>query len=141
MPTNIFILYLVYVCRTYLNLLFNKKERIEHIEKQKRLEVLRDIKYKTFQQQKEFIDLKYPKTDPFKWSLKNVFIKILYLVLYILFFICIRFLWKTYVGFNISWIWLFVIMIFLPIMINTILKKYNLHRDDVRVYFKKIPKQ
>jgi len=141
LPTNIFIVYMMYILRTYAKILFIKSERLEHKEKQIKLEELRNIKYKTQEQQLEFINLKYPKKDPFKWTIKNVVIKILYIILYIGIIIFVRYLWGIFIGVNISWIILISIMIFLPLTINSILKKFNLHQDDIRVYFKKIPKQ
>lgn len=141
LPTNIFIVYIMYIFRTYIKILFIKKERVDHKDKQKKLEVLRDIKYKTDKQQLEFINLKYPKKDPFKWTFKNVGEKVLYIISYVGVIMFVRYLWGIFICKNISWLMLISIMVFLPLVLNSILKKFNLHQDDIRVYFRKIPKQ
>jgi len=116
-------------------LVINKKHMREHQQKQKRLDLLRSIAVKTNEQQKEFIDLKYPKSEPFKWTFKNVGKFILKLLIMVSIFISVRYIWKEYIKIELA-LWLvMLIAIFLPIIVNKILKKYNLHQDDLSVYF------
>lgn len=132
--TKLFIVYLMYLFRTYLPILFSKKQRKIQQTKNIKLNELRSIKNKTLAQQKEFIDFKYPKTDPFKWSFSNVLKIIIKIIFFIGVYMLVKMAWINYLGFNIK-IWqLMLIMLFLPILINNILKKLNLQQDDVRVF-------
>ena len=134
--TNLFIFYIVYISRTYIKLLFNKKARTEHITKQKELERMRCIPNKTPLQQKQFLDLKYPKKPPIKWSFKFIIKKVIVIIIMITVYIFLRYLWKLYICINIKWWLALLIMFAIPLILNTILKKYNLHQDDVRIYFR-----
>jgi ABC-type sugar transport system permease subunit len=139
LATNLFIAYFLYIFRTYVKLLFNKSERLKHKEKNIELERLRQIAYKTPEQQKEFLDLKYPK-KVFDWSFKNVLTVLFQLIIFITLFILFRKFWATYLMFNFKLWQLFLIMLFLPLVINSILKRFNLQQDDIRVYFPKSKK-
>lgn len=132
--TKLFIVYLMYLLKTYIPMLFSKKQRELQQSKNLKLEELRSIKNKTLEQQKEFIDFKYPKTDPFKWSFSNIIKIIIKIIFFVGIYMLVRYTWANYLGFNIK-IWqLMLIMLFLPIIINNILKKMNLQQDDVRVF-------
>lgn len=132
--TNLFILFIVYQSKIYLSLFFNKENRENHKNKRKRLKELREIPIKTKEEQLEFLDLKQPRNKRFKWTFKNVSVKILRLIFMISIFLGIRYLWKNHIPFLFTWWQVLIIFIFLPILINMILKKYNMHQDDIRVY-------
>ncbi len=136
LATNLFLAYLIYFISMYIKMAFNKKKRISHQSNRIKMEKLRQIAYKTQEQQKEFLDLKYPRTSPFKWSWKNVGMLILKLAPMVGIFIGARYLWALYVPFLFSLWQVLLIMVFLPIILNKILKKYNLQQDDLLVYFR-----
>jgi len=136
LATNLFIAYLIFTIFTYTKMLFNTKNKNDHIAKRKRLEELRNISIKTPDEQKEFINLKYPKTPPFKWTFKNVSRFVGKILLTVAVFIGVRHLWFTYIGFYFQLWHVIIIMIVLPIILNKILKRYNLHQDDILVFFR-----
>lgn len=133
--TNLFILFVVYQSRMYLSLIFSKKNREGHKKTRERLKELRNIAIKTREEQIEFINLKEPKKDRFKWSFMNVIKKLPIIIIMISIYIGIRYLWKNYIPFLFTWWQVLLVFILLPIIINIILKKYNMHQDDIRVYF------
>src|SRR6056297_1555160 len=132
--TNLFIAYIIYIISTYITLVINKEKRKEHKSNRERLHKLRNIAVKTDEEQKEFINLKYPKTPPFKWSFKNVGLFILKAAIMISIFIGARYLWKTYIGWLMPLLMTFIVMALLPILINKVLKKFNLEQDDLSIY-------
>ena len=99
------------------------------------MEKLRNIALKTQEEQKEFLDLKYPKTPPFKWTFKNVGKFIFKLGTMLIVFIGARYLWSNYIIFEFALWQVFLIMIILPIIINKLLKRFNLQQDDISVFF------
>ena len=133
--TNLLIVYIIYFIYTYGQLFINKNKRKEHQNKQQRLDELRLKPIKTDEEQKEFINLKYPKTPPFKWSFLNVGKFILKLGTMIIIFMTARKLWELYIGWLIPLWGTVLIMVFLPMGINKLLKKFNLHQDDLSVFF------
>lgn len=136
LATNLFIIYIIFTIFTYTKIMFSKKTRSNHQKSRKRLEELRNISIKTREQQKEFVNLKYPKSPPFKWTFKNVSTLIIKFAVTIATFIGARYLWFTYVDFYFQLWHVILIMVLLPILINKILKRYNLHQDDLLVFFK-----
>jgi len=134
--TNLFLAYIIYFASMYIKLAFSKEKRESHQSNRVGIERLRNIAYKTKEEQKEFLDLKYPKSPPFVWSFKNVGIMIFKLAIMVGLFIGCRYLWRTYIPFQFALWQVFIIMIVLPIILNKILKKYNLQQDDLLVYFR-----
>jgi magnesium-transporting ATPase (P-type) len=134
--TNLFIAYLIYFVSTYIKLVTDKDKRKEHQVSRERMRELRDVAVKTKEQQKEFLDLKYPKTPPFQWSFINVSKIVLKLIVMIGIFILTRYLWKTYIKILLP-LWLVMILVIvIPLIINKLLKKYNLEHDDLSVFFR-----
>jgi uncharacterized membrane protein YcjF (UPF0283 family) len=134
--TSLFLVYILFIILSYIKLAFSKEARDEHKTKQSRLEELRKIAYKTQAEQKEFLDLKYPRTEPFKWSFKKVGMFILRLFLFAIVFINAKSFWDIYIRYDFA-IWQVVIlMVIIPIGLNMIMKRFGLHKDDIRVYFK-----
>jgi len=133
--TNLFLAYMIYFILTYIKLVTNKTERANYKKSRARLEELRSIPVKTDAEQLEFITLKNPKTPPFKWTFMNVIKALLKFASIILLFMVCRHLWKTYVPFLLPLWSVMIFVIVFPIIINKILKKYNLHQDDLSVFF------
>jgi hypothetical protein len=102
-----------------------------------RLDELRKIAIKTAEEQKEFIELKYPKRSKVKtkWSFKRV----LFIFIMIVFYAGIFIIWlKIFMYFHLNFkIWQAVIVIFLgPTLINFVLKRFGLQKNDVTVFLK-----
>lgn len=136
LATNLFIIYNVYMILNYLKIIFFKKSRSEHREKRSRMNELRQKPVKTLEEQKEFVDLKRPKSEPFKWTFKNVKDVVFKIVFFVGIIIGVRFLWIEYIMFNFA-LWHIIIYAFLfPIIINMILRKYGLEQDDMLIFFK-----
>jgi hypothetical protein len=136
LATNLFIFYIIYIIVTYITIIFSKKNRVEHQQTNIELEKIRKVPYRDLETQKKFLDLKYPKKEPFKFNFKNILNKLIRIGLFIGVGFSIRYLWATYIDFRLNFLYLIGIMIFLPLLINKILKKYNLHQDDILIYFR-----
>jgi len=136
LATNLFIVFIIYFILSYIKVFISKNKREEHVDTRKELEQLRKIPNKTMEQQKRFIDLKYPKTDPFKWTFWNITKFVLKLALMVGVFFGIKYLWRTYIIFEFVLWHVILIAVFVPIITNKILKKYNLDNDDLTVFFK-----
>jgi len=108
---------------------FSKQKKLIQ-RKNKKLDKLRVIKIKTLKEQKAFLNTKYPKRKKIKWTWKGVGRIFLMSLFY---FVIIRGFLFLFNYFNIVVnIWMAIsIAIILPILINLVLKKYNLHQNDL----------
>ena len=101
------------------------------------LNKLREIPIKTMEEQKRFLELRYPKSN---WSFKPSWGMLKYFVVHIIIFLIIYklivmfFLW---IGFELQ-IWHSIcVLIFGPIIINLLLKRFGLQKpSDISVFFK-----
>lgn len=124
--TAIFLTYYIF----YLASLISTKNRKGIAFKNKELDVLRSKPVKTLKEQKEFLNLKQPKHKKFKFSWKGLGTIILKLGIYggTVFFT--NYLFNLY-NINIK-IWhLVCLIIFLPLILNWILKKFNLEKNSL----------
>lgn len=114
---------------------FNKRERNAIQKENKDMNKLRKVPMKTLEDQKKFINIKYPKKPKFKWSWKMVPM----FVWGVIKFITIISIWRWLISLT-GWevqLWhsiLFVIIV--PILINFLLEKFNLQKSDIRVFLK-----
>lgn len=136
LATNLFIVFMIYFLLSYIKTFFNKEKIVEHKKVRRELEKLRKIPNKSEAEQRRFLDLKYPKTEPFKWSFKNVSKFVLKLALMVGVFFGIKYLWKTFIGFEFSLWSVILIAVVLPIIVNSVLKKYDLNNDDLTIFFR-----
>ena len=133
---RLFIIYYIF----YFVSFFNVKNRKAIKKTNKKLDKLRAIPIKTVEEQKAFIDLRYPvkkgKKKKFKWSWKFIRKLVFDAAVFIGLFMLIRYLF-TFIPWEIKlWHSIAVVMI-LPIVINLILKKFNLQKSsDITVFFK-----
>lgn len=137
LATTLFLLYLMYTFKIYVKLLVNKEHRLKHQEKNKRLDELRKIAVKTPEQQKEFINLKYEIKPFFKWTFINILKAVWGMLPFIIIFVLFRYAWKEYIQINIPFWALIVFMLTVPLIINFLLRRFNMQQDDVTVYFRK----
>ena len=95
-----------------------------------RLEQLRRIAVKNMDEQKEFLELKYPKKPKYKFSWSHVPKFILFLFSAIILYMTFNFCFKS-LGIDLPlWVGLTIVIV-APIIINYILGKYNLEGNDV----------
>lgn len=132
--TKLLIIFIVIYAKDLIKKCFNKEYQKTHKERMNRLDELRRIPVKTITEQKEFIKLKEGK--PFVWSWNNVGKIILNSIISIGIIIFFSRLWDKFIPFNILLWQLIIVLIILPLIINTILKKYGIHNDDIRVFFR-----
>lgn len=122
-----------------LRVLFSLKIRKNFQETNIRLNKLRCIAVKSIEEQKEFINLKYPKRSKEKFSWKRFLFSIPKVLLSIFIFIII-FQTISYVFFYFSInlkLWQGILfMILFPILINLILEKFNLQKNDLSIFFR-----
>ena len=117
--------YTVYLVRLFLP---NNKKYV--VQKNIRLNELRQKNIKSIEEQKEFIDLKYPKKGKFKFR----WIMIIQILLYVLMYSVIYYFYsKLFFIFNIK-LSLIIGLLFVtafPIILNLILKKFKLQNNDL----------
>jgi hypothetical protein len=118
----IFNYYIYYI----LIVLVSKTHRKNVVTINSKLNKFRTIKIKTIEEQKKFLDLKYPKSQ-FKWNKQTIFILIIkILTSFVLFFLMLFIFNKLKI--NIPW-WLGILLvIFIPMGFNYILKKFQLQK-------------
>lgn len=97
------------------------------------LEKLRKIPLKTIEEQKKFLDMKYPKKPKFKWHWKIIPNFLLQITIFIMLFNI-----YNYSLYYLKWeipLWIAILFVMIaPIIINLILEKFNLEKSDLRVY-------
>lgn len=131
----IIIIFIIFYIRYFIQF-FSKKKRKQIQTVNKSLDELRKIPIKTLEQQKQFLELRYPKRIGFKFKWVMV-LKILFLLG--LMFVVFRGFYFVFGYFNINVpTWLaFMVVIIGPIIINLILKKSGLQKtSDLSVFFR-----
>lgn len=122
---SMFITYYVF----YFLTLINKKNRATIIIRNNKLDSLRETSVKTLDEQKKFLDLKYPK-NRFKFKTKKM-PKILFgFFCYIMIYLTIYHLINL-IPYEMQWWQLIFIIIVFPLIINYILKKFNLEKNSL----------
>jgi len=132
---DIFVLiYLSYLVMYFLHFAFSKTNMEEIQRVNKRLEELRKIPIKTVEEQKEFINLRYPKTKwKFSWKWLGGFVLNLFFFLVAFNGILVIF-WHLNIHFKLWQGLLFIT--FIPIFVNLFLRKFGLHQQDITVFFR-----
>ncbi len=113
-----------------LDMVFNKQNRKKTIDTNKTLEKLRRVAVKTVDEQKKFINLRYPKHKfKFNWNLLfNLLVAIIIFFAYQMFFSLLKISLQF-------WQAIIIIMIF-PIICNMILKRFNVEKSDITTFFR-----
>lgn len=130
-------LFLSYYTLYILQMLFSLNSRKSMQESNLRMDELRKVGVKTLNEQKEFIDMKYPKRNPFKWTARNVLNAAIYIIGWAIAFMLVysaygRILERLKIGFGLS---ILFVMVF-PIVLNIILKRFHLEKDDLGAYIR-----
>jgi hypothetical protein len=137
LATNLFIAYIIYMVRTYIVLLSSKKSRVEHRRVRERLAQLRSKNNLSVAEQREFINLKNPKSKPFKWSVKSVARIVFNIALMLVVFLIVRGFWDSRIPVMLELWQVIPLMVVLPMVANALLKKFGLEKDDLRVFWKR----
>jgi len=135
-----FVLFLItYYTYYIIDMLIHKSKRDVEQKKHNTLETLRAIPAKTLEEQKKFLDIKYPKRKKkkkkFKLTWKLVGVILYTMILYILIFNAYEYL---FLKFKIELkLWQAVIFVILfPLGLNIILNKFNLSKSDIGVFLR-----
>jgi len=112
-----------------LGLFLFKDVMRKKIDTNKKLEVLRRISKKTFEQQKEFIDLKYPKKQRFVFTWRKMYMFAVYILSYIVIFALFNKLMNYYQIIIPLWLGITLLILF-PIVFNRLMKKFYMEQND-----------
>ena len=125
---NLLFFYLLYVYIPYFINLFRKEKREIMIKNNSVLNKYRKKSFKSINEQKEFLKIKYPYTET-KFNLKNI----LYFIYNTIKFIAILILYFkliNYFNINISLTIGILCWIIIPFLVSYIASKYNLENND-----------
>jgi len=121
-------------------MLIHKEKRILEQTKNIEIEKLRIIPAKTLEQQKQFLDLKFSKKSvvkkKFKFSWMLVWVILYTSIIYIFFY---KFWEFWFLKYNIElklWQAIIFVIIF-PLLLNMILNKFNLQKNDISIFLRK----
>jgi len=129
------IIFISYYSMYFLKILFNKKFRKSVQVTNQYMEKLRQKKVKTLEEQKKFLNLKYPKSQKSKWSFVGILKGILYIIFFITIFQFYNFVFLKIGLFIKLWVAIIFVMVF-PIVANIILQKFNLQKSDLNIYLR-----
>lgn len=127
------ILVMVYLTLFFKNLVFLifNKEKVKNVQVvNNELNKLRSVPLKTLEEQKRFLDMKFPKTEPFKWKWVYILIGIREMFYFTLFGVCIRYIMLFLnITFNL-WSGLLFITIW-GIGTEIVMRKFNIENTDL----------
>lgn len=132
---NILVLVITTYYTIYIIFMLNSKKRKNIAKKNIKLTELRNKKIKSLKDQKAFLDLRYPKKQKFKITFGGVGRFLLNILVFMLFFRGYKYL-LDYSGINFKLWHAILILMLLPMFMNIILEKFNLQKNDLRVFFK-----
>lgn len=137
-PGMLVLVILSYYTRYIIKMIFNKKERGIVRKTNTRLEELRCIPNKNLEQQKEFLDLKYPKKNSKKkWNLSWIKVNgfLFTLTMYIIIFKIFKYM-LFISNISISWLVAIIFMVLFPLLLNIILEKFGIAKSDISIWFR-----
>lgn len=129
--TILVIMVLTYYVKYITDIVIFKDKRKKVIEVNNELNELRKIPIKTLEEQKAYINLKYPQRTKFSWRKTDIILTSI--AMYILIYFVLYALCKTY-NINISLGWGIFFLFVGPILINYILNIFNISKDDTLNY-------
>jgi hypothetical protein len=100
-----------------------------------KLEKLREKRFKTLDEQKDFINTKFPKKGKFKWSWR-IIPSVLFRI--VIFVVLLRFYFWVFQIFNLQlklWQSILFIIIF-PILLNLLLERFKVQKSDFSIFLK-----
>ena len=128
---NILVLVFITYYTLYFIKLLNPKERKGVQMVNMSLDNMRTKKFKTIEEQKAFINLKYPRKGKFKWSWRAVPKILLHIIIFLAIYQAYNYLFKLG-GIDFA-LWHAILIVMLaPILINLLLERFNLQKGDFR---------
>jgi len=129
---NFFVIVVLVFYVKYVFSLFDKGKRVDVKQTNEELDVLRKIPVKTVEEQRRFMDLRYPKKPPFKFKWSMIYDSIPLLI--VMFFVYYGFN-KLFNFFNvvISVPMAFLIIIVGSLIINFLLSVFGLEKQSALV--------
>lgn len=122
---------LTYYSIHIVRMMFNKKKRVVIQQTNIDIDKLRKKPFKSLEEQKQFLNLKYPKGSKFKWQWKIIPNVLFSIILYIVVFRSLLYLWDI-IGIQLRLWHSIIIIILFPMAINYILEKFNIQKSDLR---------
>ncbi len=113
----------------FIKLVFSKKERQEIRVLNQKLDYFRKKPIKTLEEQKDFLNLKYPKQVKTKINIKVVWSYIIKALIFISVLQILILIFK-FLNLNFSFIQTVLIIFGLPLLLNFVLSKFNLNGTD-----------
>jgi len=124
------VMFLSYYTQYIISLLFNKQQRQKIQKTNIILNDLRKKPIKSIEDQKEFINNKYPRREKFSMSWKKFF-SFLFFISSLIVLIKVYYFILDYFDIQFKlWQAILIIIVF-PLLINIILKKFNLEKDNL----------
>jgi hypothetical protein len=122
--------YIVYI----ICIIIFKKERQNVLETNKRLDSLRYLPKKTIEEQRAFINTKFPKRQKRNWTfwfiIKGIWNILIYILIYTGIFLLINYIFNK-LGIDVPWWAGLMFVILFPLMMNWVLGKLNLQTNDL----------
>lgn len=124
--------YTIYI----VSLIISRKRRKGIQAVNKRLEKLRTVAVKSVDEQKEFINLKYPKRGKFKFSMKMIPYVLMRIIIFVSIYLGYTALLK-YFGVSLL-LWQGILAVIIgPILINLTLEKFGVQKSSLLVFFRR----
>ena len=111
-------------------LIVSPRKRREIETKNEKLEKMRTVPMKTLEEQKEFINIKYPKSYKIEWT--KIIVNI---VIFLIIFSLIRLVFVNF-GLNFTWLEGLIIIAIIIIGISIILRPFRLQNNDIEMFLK-----
>jgi len=132
---NVIIIFvMIYYTFFFIGLTF-KKKRIQLKNINTKLDNMRKIPVKNLEQQKEFINTKYPKPGKFKFTWKWLGKILLMILISIGLYRGYNSLFK-YLNLEFAFWHVILIIILFPVIVNLVLRLFHLERDDITIFFR-----
>jgi len=133
---NFFVaVFLTYYTVYIIDVLFNRTRRKGIQQTNNKLDELRNVPIKSLEEQRTFVNLKYPKRRKWKWSWMMI-PKTLWRIVVFVFFIRLYLYGLSYFNLDLQlWHGIIFIVIF-PFIINMVLGKFKLQKGDLSTLFR-----
>jgi hypothetical protein len=132
---NIFVIVLLsYYTIYYINIFINGYKQLQQTNI--KLNSMRKISVKTLDEQKAFLDLKYPKSQKTKRTFLDWYFIIIMFIISISMYLLYNYLFNVF-KIRLTLLYGLLIVSILPVLINIILLKFNMDNNDLVNLFKK----
>ena len=119
-----------------IKIIFSRKQRIKIQSINTKLDNYRNEPIKSIKEQKEFVNIRHPKMiGTFKWSWKMVGNTILHMAMYIAGMRIYLKVVKIF-PFEIKLWQAIIFIIAFPLLFNILLRKFNIQKGDLSIFFK-----